>query len=83
MGKLRVLQVIQGQTVVWEGVKEPKGVLLTFHGCSHAATDWWDMQESCPGCIGASLRLRRSRRCEWRFELHALGNRDACMTCID
>ncbi len=56
MGKLRVLQVIQGQTVVWEGVKEPKGVLLTFHGCSHAATDWWDMQESCPGCIGASLR---------------------------
>lgn len=45
-------EVIDGQAIVWENVKTPKGVILVFHGCSHSATDWWDKQDSCPKCIG-------------------------------
>lgn len=45
-------EIIDGQSIVWESVKSPEGVLLVFHGCSHSATDWWDQQGSCPQCIG-------------------------------
>lgn len=32
--------------------QQPKGVLLAFHGCSHAATDWWPQSATCAACIG-------------------------------
>jgi hypothetical protein len=43
--------------VVWAkppGSAPTKGVLLAFHGCSHAATDWFPHSESCKDCIGAA-----------------------------
>lgn len=29
-----------------------KGVLAVFHGCSHRATDWFPVSDSCKACIG-------------------------------
>ncbi len=50
-----VIQELFGQQVIIERVPNPQGVLLTFHGCSHSALDWWRKQPSCQDCLGAAL----------------------------
>ena len=32
--------------------KDPKGVLLVFHGCMRRPTDWWHYDPACVTCIG-------------------------------
>ena len=34
--------------------KDPKGVLLVFHGCMRRPTDWWHYDSACVTCIGTS-----------------------------
>ena len=37
--------------------KDPKGVLLVFHGCMRRPTDWWHYDPACVTCIGKSTPL--------------------------
>lgn len=32
--------------------KDPKGVLIVFHGCMRRPTDWWHYDLACVTCIG-------------------------------
>ena len=32
--------------------KEPRGVLMVFHGCMRRPTDWWHYESTCVTCIG-------------------------------
>lgn len=43
---------LSGQNLIIERVQQPKGVLLTFHGCSHSALDWWQPGPTCKACTG-------------------------------
>ncbi len=46
------LQEIQGMEVVLVRSKEPRGVLMVFHGCMRRPTDWWHYESTCVTCIG-------------------------------
>jgi len=41
-----------GTEFVWQQPREVKGIIFLAHGCSHAATDWFDKSAACPLCIG-------------------------------
>lgn len=47
-------QAVEGVEVVWQGVPNPKGILMLFHGCRHSATDYFPQSDSCPHCLGES-----------------------------
>eukprot|EP00798_Chlamydomonas_sp_ICE-L_P003267 gene3267-13291_t len=44
--------------VVWQKPAKPVGVLFLAHGCSHGATDFWYMSDSCPTCIGLPVEVQ-------------------------
>ena len=48
----RQLQEIEGMEVVLVRSKEPRGVLMVFHGCMRRPTDWWHYESTCGTCIG-------------------------------
>ena len=35
--------------------KEPRGVLMVFHGCMRRPTDWWHYESTCVTCIGKRM----------------------------
>ena len=35
--------------------KEPRGVLMVFHGCMRRPTDWWHYEPTCVTCIGKRI----------------------------
>lgn len=40
--------------------KEPRGVLMVFHGCMRRPTDWWHYEPTCVTCIGKELLQSQS-----------------------
>ena len=41
---------IDDSEVIYFQPKISTGILFVAHGCSHAATDWFDRCDSCPKC---------------------------------
>jgi hypothetical protein len=75
-----MLQVIEGTEVVWakpSGSGPPKGLLLAFHGCSHAAIDWFPRSDSCKDCIGVWAVVGVQHTLS-----HLAGARPLCAKCI-
>ena len=64
------MQELGGQRLIIERVSQPRGVLLTFHGCSHSALDWWPKQPACESCVGGHF-LKPPRPNLGSTQLHA------------
>ena len=59
-------QELAGQSIIIERARQPRGVLLTFHGCGHSALDWWHPQPSCKACTGGRNGLLSCSGCvDW------------------
>ncbi|WIA33969.1 hypothetical protein OEZ86_007064 [Tetradesmus obliquus] len=71
---------IEGTQVVWAlpaAPVPPKGLLLAFHGCGHAATDWFPRSDSCKDCIGLPEEVAIARAALGRgYAVVALSSRD-------
>lgn len=53
--------------------KNPRGVLMVFHGCMRRPTDWWHYEPTCVTCIGEpGFMTDTSHPCAFSVPLFAM-----------
>lgn len=50
-----------GTKFVYQSADTPRGVIMFFHGCKHAAKDYFPSGQGCPDCVGLPEELRMVR----------------------
>lgn len=50
-----------GSKFVYQAADTPRGVIMFFHGCKHAAKDYFPAGQGCADCVGLPEELRMVR----------------------
>jgi hypothetical protein len=72
---------IKGRDVYYEVPKDPKGLLVFFHGCFHNAYDFWPEQEACTECRGEGPGRQGDKHGIWGTAECLAAHSAACNPC--